>query len=234
MADAQASLPGAMPPMSSPDMRPEWNGAAPAYPAQTYPAAASMQPDQRTKDAWLGECRRRIAYYYDDGYGRGGGIGTGGILGFILGGTGGGFLGHAIAGAGDEALGAGLGAGLGAVVGGLAGSAIDKAARKRKANANHGYDYCEAYFDDYYRTGGMTYANNGCRQGCGQVGYAPQVAVQPQQVTYRPGEPICEEVVTERWVPGATRYIPGRVHHYYRPPVRHYRAPANDKRIRTY
>jgi hypothetical protein len=212
MGDVPASLPGAMPPSGTPDMRPEWN------PAMAQPAV--ILPDARSKAAWLGECRRRMAYYYDDGRS---GIGTGGILGIIAGGVAGGFIGDAVAGAGDKALGAGVGALGGAVLGGLAGSAIDKAAKKRKL-ANVGYDYCEAYFDDYYRTGGMTAASQGHHGHHGHSGHAMQprmVAV--SQPSTRPGEPICEEVVTESYVPVKTRTIPARP-----------RRSVPDKRIRVY
>lgn len=199
LSDDPPSLPGAMPPAGATDMRPDWNSVSPA----------ALQPEPRVKAAWLGECRRRMAYYYDDGRG---GIGTGGILGVIAGGVAGGFIGDAIAGHGDKVLGAGLGAAGGAILGGLAGSAIDKAAKKRKL-ANQRYDYCEAYFDDYYRTAGMTHSRGGYHghhhaMQHGHGGHAmharPMMMSQP---TTRPGEPICEEVVTESYVPVKTRTI---------------------------
>jgi hypothetical protein len=69
-----------------------------------------------------------------------------------------------------------------------------------------GYSYCEAYFDDYYRT----YA---------QPGYAhayamPMMAhVRPMAMAPAPmaqSSQPCEEVVTEEYVPARTRYIPRR------------------------
>lgn len=49
------------PPFADPDMRPEWHGAG-------YPV---ILPDARTRDAWLGECHHRMAFYYDRGPGWG-------------------------------------------------------------------------------------------------------------------------------------------------------------------
>ena len=137
-----------------PDMRPTWQGGP----------VSVVQPDARARDAWLRECRRRTAYYYDDGYGW-----------------------H------------------------------HRHHRDRHDDGHvDGLDYCEAYFDDYYRT----WAQPG-------YGYAYPVAayVRPMPMAMAPAPQAsqpCEEVVTEEYVPVRTRIIPRR-------PMR--RAP--DKRIRV-
>lgn len=54
-----APIPAAPSLPPAPDMRPAWQGAAPA-PMQT----SAMMPDDRTRQAWLNECHRRTAMYY--------------------------------------------------------------------------------------------------------------------------------------------------------------------------
>ena len=71
-----------------------------------------------------------------------------------------------------------------------------------------GYDYCEAYFDDYYRT----YTRPG-------YAYAYQAPV----TTYQTGQQQVEEVVTERYEPIRSRIIQ---HRQFRPVI-------HDKRIRV-
>ena len=62
------------------------------------------------------------------------------------------------------------------------------------------YSYCEAYFDDYYRT----YAHH----SHGQVhGHAMQMVHAP---IARPANPPCVETVTTEYEPVRTRYIPRR------------------------
>ncbi len=118
------------------DMRPAWYGGA--------------QLDPRARDAWLGECRRRTAYYYHGGMrhhrGRHG--------------HGGEHAGHA-----------------------------------------PGYDYCEAYLDDYYRY----YSQAGVIYGYGP--HAMHQMMVPSQVQR---EVPTEEVVTEEYVPIRSRAIPRR------------------------
>jgi hypothetical protein len=75
-----------------------------------------------------------------------------------------------------------------------------------------GYDYCEAYLDDYYRT----YAQPGYAHA-----YAHPVMMAPVTQTYT-SRPV-EEVVTEEYVPLRSRYIPRR-------PARRI---LRDKRIRV-
>lgn len=78
-----------------------------------------------------------------------------------------------------------------------------------------GYDYCEAYFDDYYRTytqPGYAYA------------YPAMVTMRPVSMvpTYQSGRQV-EEIVTERYEPIRSRIIPGR----------RVRPTVHDKRIRV-
>lgn len=69
------------------------------------------------------------------------------------------------------------------------------------------YGYCEAYFDDYYRT----YAHSGHAQA-----YAYMVPVQaaPMVMTYapvaQPAKENCVETITTEYVPVRTRIIPRR------------------------
>ena len=153
-------LPAPPPPASVPDMRPVWHDSG-----ILAPAAARIDP--RAREAWLWECRRRTANYYDDGRNR---------------------------------------------------------ANRRQHGANHegglrpGYDYCEAYLDDYYRA----YAQPGYGVNSGQVQtYVQPVAMAPGQMQ-QDCQP-CEEE-TEEYVPVRTRSI--------LPRRRGYR-PLPDKRIRV-
>ena len=64
-----------------------------------------------------------------------------------------------------------------------------------------GYDYCEAYFDDYYRT---------YRQpGFGYIGYERPMMMMPPPA-YQGSSGQREEVVTEEYVPLRSREIPHR------------------------
>lgn len=217
-----------LPPATSglPDPRPEWQGgrSASAAPVSAAPAA---QLDPRARDAWLRECRRRVKYYYEDGYNRGG---TGGVLGALLGGVAGGVIGNRIDDGPDRGVGTVVGAAAGAIIGAVAGSAIDKAS-SRKSRYDQGYDYCEAYLDDYYRY----YSQAGyAGYGHGQMGYhghmmmAPRMMMAPARVSQPAAQQPCEEVVTEEYVPQRTRVIERRAPR--RAPLR--RVP--DKRIRVY
>ena len=77
-----------------------------------------------------------------------GGRRSSGLGGLLFGGFAGGLLGNRIAGRHDRTFGTIAGAAAGAV----AGTVIDKAISKRKRRHSHDdYDYCAAYFDDYYR-----------------------------------------------------------------------------------
>ena len=86
----------------------------------------------------------------------------------------------------------------------------------RLAGSAPGYDYCEAYFDDYYRT----YTQRA-------YAYPAMMMMQPMTMapvtTYQTSQPQVSEVVTERYVPIRTRVI----RHRRARPVIH------DKRIRV-
>lgn len=124
---------------------------------------------QPGREAWLADCRNRVASR-DNGVG-----------GAVIGGVVGGVAGNRIAGRGNRTIGT-LG---GAAVGAIAGSAIDRAEDRGRAT-----DECEAYLDDYY----ARYAAGGYGS-VGQPGYS-QAYVQPGYVqTYGAygyaGAPCC-------------------------------------------
>ncbi len=169
--------------------------AASAAPA---PVAAVAPVDPRVKAAWLGECRRRVAYYYQGDERRGTG---GGIIGALLGGLVGGVIGNRIDDGPDRVAGTLIGGAIGATVGAVAGSAIGRDA-DRQDRADTGYDYCEAYFDDYYAR--QTYATAYTAQ--------PAMMMVPVAVQQQPQQacPCTETVVTEEWVPVRARVIPRR------------------------
>lgn len=108
-------------------------------PPPEMPAAAYPDPhrrrydapgfDPRARDAWLADCRQRVAAR-DNGVG-----------GAVIGGVVGGVAGNRIAGRGNRTVGTVAGAAVGAV----AGAAIDRAEDRGRAR-----DECEAYLDDYY------------------------------------------------------------------------------------
>jgi hypothetical protein len=104
----------------------------------------------------------------------------------------------------------------------------DDGHRRRNAG-DPGYDYCEAYLDDYFRY----YAQPGyAGYGQGHHGHhmmmAPRMTMVPARVSRPAAQGPCEEVVTEEYVPERTRTIRRRAPQ--RAPVR--RVP--DKRIRVY
>lgn len=78
--------------------------------------------------------------------------------------------------------------------------------RKGRHHRNEGrrndsaYSYCEAYFEDYYRT----YAHHSHGQ---MHGHAMQMVHAPMA---RPASPPCVETVTTEYEPVRTRYIPRR------------------------
>jgi hypothetical protein len=77
---------------------------------------------------------------------------------------------------------------------------------------DRGYSYCEAYFEDYYRT----YAQRG-------HGYTHAIPVHAMPMMMQTRQPECREVVTTEYVPIRTRIIPRR-------PAPHRVVP--DKRVR--
>ena len=79
-----------------------------------------------------------------------------------------------------------------------------------------GYDYCEAYFDDYYRTYTQPMHVHPMMM------HAAPMMMAPATVTRTVSQPV-EEVITEEYVPVNTRAIPQR---------RTIRRAVPDKRIR--
>ena len=103
----------------------------------------------------------------------------------------------------------------------------DDGHRRRKSGA--GYEYCEAYLDDYYRYYAQAGYSGFAHPGHGHMMMmAPRMTMVPARIASPAAQQPCEEVVTEEWVPERTRIIPRRA---ARAPVRR-RAP--DKRIRVY
>jgi hypothetical protein len=89
--------------------------------------------------------------------------------------------------------------------------------RDKDRSYSPGYDYCEAYFDDYYRT----YTQPGYGHAHHHMSYVQPVAMPATRVV-QTSQPI-EEVITEEYVPVRSRTIPQR---------RTIRRPMRDKRIR--
>ena len=157
----------------------------PASPATTtYVAPVGYQGDPRAREAWLAECRRRTDDYY------GSRRNNGGVIGALVGAVAGGVIGNRIDDGPDRAGGTIGGAVLGGVVGAVAGNAIGKASRR---NQTQEYDYCSAYFDDYYRH-------------YSQVGYMQAPGYQAPMVR-RPAAQPCTEEVVEEYVPVRSRVI---------------------------
>jgi hypothetical protein len=131
--------------------------APPPYAAPPHrdprPYPASAHAAQPGREAWLADCRSRVAAR-DNGVG-----------GAVIGGVVGGVAGNRIAGRGNRAVGTVAGAAVGAV----AGSAIDRAEDRGRAR-----DECEAYLDDYYaRYAAAGYGGYTAPAGYMQGGYAP-------------------------------------------------------------
>ena len=187
------AAPAAPPPMTS----------LPAAPAATsYVAPMGYQGDPRAREAWLAECRQRTGEYY--GHRRN----NGGVIGALVGALAGGVIGNRIDDGPDRAGGTIGGAVLGGVVGAVAGNAISKASQRNRPQE---YDYCEAYFDDYYRH-------------YSQVSYMPAPGYQAPMMR-RPAAQPCTEEVVEEYVPVRSRVI------HRAAPVRR---AVRSKRVRVY
>ena len=89
--------------------------------------------------------------------------------------------------------------------------------RDRQGGYVPGYDYCEAYFDDYYRT----YTQPGYGYAYPAMMMMRPMAMAPM-TTYQSGQRQVSEVVTERYEPIRSRIIQ---HRRARPVI-------HDKRIR--
>ena len=193
----------------------------PGGPASGAPMAAPQPPhhagygagfDPAAREAWLADCRQRLAA-------RDRGVG-----GAVIGGLVGGIAGHRIAGRHDRTLGTIAGAAVGAV----AGAAIDRA-----EDAGRNRDECEAYLDAYY----ARYTQGGHAWGyAAPYGYAAYGQPMPgccmaQPVMMAPAQPHCTETVEYVYedVPVRARHIPRRPHAV--PDKRVKLVP--DKRVRT-
>ena len=154
-------------------------GAIPMHQARHGERRYAFDPAAR--DAWLADCRTRVAHR-DSGLG-----------GALIGGAVGGLAGNRIAGRGNRTV----GTIAGAVVGAAVGAAIDKA-----EDAGRYRDECEGYLDDYYAwyTRGSSYA----------PGYASATYVAPMSLPEPECTETVEYVyedVPERPAP-RKRYIP--------------------------
>lgn len=127
-------------------------------------------------EAWLAECRRRIApvsYYEEDGNGE--------VVGAVVGAAAGGLIGNRVAGRGNRTLGTLAGAGIGAVVGAAVGDAVDDRAVMAEGQDTTGQ--CEAYLDGYMesaRTGGL----HGQHSATGEYMLVPVTVLVPQRAVY--------------------------------------------------
>jgi hypothetical protein len=141
------------------------------------------QVDPRAREAWLGECRHRMSYRDRDN----------GLGGLLIGGVAGGVIGNRVAGRHHRTE--------GTIAGAVVGMAID-----RGEDGRGDYDYCEAYFDDYY----AHYAPGGYGYGAYGYGYAYAVPMMMVRVPHHQvrDRDCVEEVVSEEYVPVRRRVIP--------------------------
>lgn len=114
-----------------------------AQPPLAQPAPRYAGFDPAARDAWLADCRQKVAYR-DAGRSPRRDSGLGGAL---IGGAAGAIAGNRIAGQGNRTEGTLIGAGLGAV----AGYAIDRAEDSHTPPPEPPRDECEAYLADYYQ-----------------------------------------------------------------------------------
>lgn len=159
-------------------------------PHASYPGGPTYGGyEPAARDAWLADCRHRIAS-------RDSGVG-----GAVIGGVVGGLAGNRIGGRHSRTLGTVAGAAVGAI----AGAAIDKA-----EDSSRNRDECEAYLDDYY----ARYTQGGGYPGYGyQQGYYPAYG-RPMMVPVAQSQPHCTETVEYVYedvpVRPARRIIPRR------------------------
>lgn len=134
------------------------------------------------REAWLAECRRRIApqAVYDDGD-------DGALIGAVAGAAVGGLAGNRIAGRGNRTAGTLVGAGLGALGGAVAGRALDRG--ERAPEVDDSQQRCETYLDGYMasaRSGGL----HGQYSQSGQYMLVPVTVMVPQRAYYSDGTPV--------------------------------------------
>lgn len=92
------------------------------------------------REAWLAECRNRLATHDESDRSK--------AIGAIAGAAIGGVAGNRIAGSGDRLAGTAAGAAIGALAGGAIGDSIDDG----QATPASAYGECEAYLDDYMQS----------------------------------------------------------------------------------
>ncbi|MCJ2182196.1 glycine zipper 2TM domain-containing protein [Novosphingobium sp. 1949] len=135
--------------------------------------------DPVARDAWLVDCRQKVAARDSQ------------LGGALIGGAVGALAGNRIAGRGNRTVGTLVGAGVGAV----AGAAIDGAADHARAR-----DECEAYLDAYYKrytSGGYATYSAGSGYGADytQPGYRPDYAIAPAKRSLPAAQADCTETV---------------------------------------
>lgn len=171
-------------------------GAIAVMPAAGGPRFAGFEPAAR--DAWLADCRSKLAA-------RDRGIG-----GAVIGGVAGGLVGNRVAGKHNRTLGTVAGAAIGAV----AGAAIDRA-----EDAGRNRDECEAYLDDYYARytqGGYAFGYGYPQAGPGQpMMLVPMASAQPQRHCTETVEYVYEDVPVRagphrRHIPPRGRIVPDK------------------------
>ncbi|MCJ2179917.1 glycine zipper 2TM domain-containing protein [Novosphingobium album (ex Hu et al. 2023)] len=185
-----------------PSPRPASGDALPAYPAGPHYGGF----DPAARDAWLADCRRRVAAR-DSAAG-----------GAVIGGVVGGIAGNRIAGRHHRTMGTFAGAAVGAA----AGAAIDKT-----EDAGRNRDECEAYLDDYYAryTHGGGYPGYGygqsyysaygySAQGCCTAGPMMMVPIiRPKPHCTETVETVYEDVPerpARRTIPKRTKTVPDK------------------------
>ena len=137
---------------------------------------------QFDREAWLAECRARIApvtYYEEDGDGE--------VAGAAIGAVAGGVIGNRIAGRGNRTLGTLAGAGLGALAGAAIGDSLDDRTVAVEGDDRSGE--CEAYLDGYMesaRTGGL----HGQQSSTGEYMLVPVTVMVPRKAVYSDGAPV--------------------------------------------
>ena len=128
---------------------------------------------QFDREAWLAECRNRLATYDETDRGK--------VLGAVVGGAIGGVAGNRIAGDGNRVLGTVVGAGIGAVAGSAVGDSVDDARR----GAASPYGECEAYLDDYMESAAAGELRHSPSYYGQEYMLVPVTVSEPQKAVYR-------------------------------------------------
>ena len=128
---------------------------------------------QFDREAWLAECRSRLATYDETDRGK--------VLGAVIGGAIGGVAGNRIAGDGNRVLGTVVGAGIGAAAGSAVGDSIDDTRR----GAASPYGECEAYLDDYMESAAAGELRHSPSYYGQEYMLVPVTVSEPQKAVYR-------------------------------------------------